>query len=139
MQTSEPPETIALTTSMAAGDGEAVGRFYLHYFDALCREARRATRRDEAFCLDVVQESVLRVIRNVRAIESPAQFEAWLRLVVRTCALDLLRREIRARLSGSRVRALRVRQALLMDEQQVQDQERGQDERQDEHVDAEEP
>ena len=90
-----PPETAALTTAMAAGDPSAIERFYRHYFDALHREARRVTRRDEAFCLDVVQEATMRVIRAVRPVDSAAQFAAWLNLVVRTTALDLLRREKR--------------------------------------------
>ena len=56
-----------MTSAMAAGDGGAVEAFYRRYFDRLYAEARRATRRDESFCLDVVQESVLRIVRTVRA------------------------------------------------------------------------
>lgn len=80
---------------MADGREEAVEVFYRRYFDRLYAEARRSTRRDEAFCLDVVQEAVLRVIRSVRRVESAGQFHAWLNLVVRTTALDLLRSEKR--------------------------------------------
>lgn len=87
----------ALTAAMAAGDAAAVECFYRGYFDALYKEARRATGRDEAFCLDVVQEAVLRVLRSVRRVESEAQLAAWLRLVVRTTAYDLLRGESRRR------------------------------------------
>jgi len=57
--------------------------------------ARRATQRDESFCLDVVQEAVLRILRTVRPVECEAQFRGWLTLVVRTTALDLLRGEAR--------------------------------------------
>ena len=91
-------ETIhTFTTALAAGDPAAVEAFYRRYFDMLYSQARRATGRDEAFCLDVVQESVLRVIRSVRAAHSEAQFNAWLNLVVRTAAYDLLRGESRRR------------------------------------------
>jgi len=85
----------AMTSAMAAGDGGAVEAFYRRYFDRLYAEARRATRRDESFCLDVVQESVLRIVRTVRGARSEVQLVAWLRLVVRTTAYDLMRSERR--------------------------------------------
>jgi RNA polymerase sigma factor (sigma-70 family) len=84
-----------LTAAMAAGDYRAVEIFYRQYFDWLLAQSRWASGRDESFCLDVVQESVLRVIRTVRQIETEGQFRAWLQLVVRTTALDLLRSERR--------------------------------------------
>lgn len=99
----------ALTAGMAAGDEAAVEAFYRRYFDRLYGMARRATRRDEAFCLDVVQEAVLLVIRLVRPVDTEARLVAWLRLVVRTTAYDLLRgdrrrrrREVLAAVGGGR-------------------------------------
>ena len=83
--------TDKLTAAMAAGDQGAVETFYRSYFDWLYAQARRATRRDEAFCLDVVQDAVLRVIRTVRRVQSEGEFRAWLQLVVRTTAWDRLR------------------------------------------------
>src|SRR5580700_6920402 len=80
---------------MAAGDEEAVETFYRQHFDWLYAQARRASRRDESFCLDVVQDSVLRIIRVVRPVKSEAQFRAWLRLVVRTTTWDRLRADQR--------------------------------------------
>ena len=65
----------AMTSAMAAGDGGAVEAFYRRYFDRLYAEARRATRRDESFCLDVVQESVLRIVRTVRG--ATARSSSW--------------------------------------------------------------
>lgn len=84
-----------LTAAMARGDQEAVATFYRRYFDLLYTQARRAARRDEAFCLDVVQEAVLRIIRSIRKADSEAQLMAWLKLVVRTAAYDLLKSERR--------------------------------------------
>jgi RNA polymerase sigma factor (sigma-70 family) len=98
-------DTASLTASLAAGDEAAVDSFYRRYFDLLFRAARRATGRDEAFCLDVVQESVLRVIRSARRTESEAAWTAWLRLVVRTTAYDLLRAESRRQRREKRVGA----------------------------------
>jgi RNA polymerase sigma-70 factor (ECF subfamily) len=84
-----------LTAAMAAGDENAVETFYRRYFDWLYREARRATRRDESFCLDVVQDAVLRIIRAIRRVSTEAELRAWLRLVVQTTALDRMRSERR--------------------------------------------
>ncbi len=86
-----------LTADLAAGDSTAVETFYRRYFDTLYSQARRATGRDESFCLDVVQESVLRVLRSVRPVQFESQFTAWLKLVVQTTAYDLLRAESRRR------------------------------------------
>jgi RNA polymerase sigma-70 factor (ECF subfamily) len=93
----DAPDSFAadLTRRLAAGQAAAVEEFYRRYFDFLYAEARRVTRRDESFCLDVVQETVLKVIRVIRPVENEAQMAAWLRVVVRTVAYDLLRSERR--------------------------------------------
>src|SRR5882724_2227828 len=92
------PEPVdKLTPAMAAGDGRAVERFYRTYFEFMYRQARTITRRDEAFCLDVVQDAVLRVIRTVKPVASESQLFAWLRLVTQTAAYDLLKAETRRR------------------------------------------
>ncbi|QOV90278.1 RNA polymerase sigma factor [Humisphaera borealis] len=80
-----------LSAAIADGDGRAIEAFYRRYFDRLYGWARRFTRRDEAFCLDVVQESVLRIVRTIRCVEAEPQLLAWLRLVVQTTAYDLLK------------------------------------------------
>jgi RNA polymerase sigma-70 factor (ECF subfamily) len=87
--------TERLTSALAGGDASAVDAFYRRYFDWLYAQARRATQRDEAFCLDVVQDAVLRIIRTVRTVKCEKRFRAWLRLVVQTAAWDKLRSERR--------------------------------------------
>jgi RNA polymerase sigma-70 factor (ECF subfamily) len=82
-----------LTAAMAAGEPGAIESFYRSYFDWLYRQALQATGRDESFCLDVVQEAVLRILRTIRRAQSEAQLRAWLRLVVRTTAYDMLKSE----------------------------------------------
>ena len=92
-------ETEQLTAAMARGDRAAVAAFYDRYYGLLCRLARRAVGRsrrdDEHLCLDVVHDAVLRVVRTVRPVPSEGQLVTWLRLVVRSAAYDLLRREQR--------------------------------------------
>ena len=84
-----------LTAAMAAGDPAAVAAFYRRYFPRLYAWARRSSRRDESFCLDVVQDAVLRVVRTVRRADAEPQLLAWLRLVVQTTAYDRLKAERR--------------------------------------------
>ena len=89
--------TEKLTRALAAGNEDAVETFHRRYFDWLYAQARRATRRDEAFCLDVVQDAMLRIIRTVHPVECDVRFRAWLKLVVQTTAWDRLRSEKRRR------------------------------------------
>lgn len=84
-----------LSAGMAAGDAVAVEAFYRRYFPLLYRYAHRATGRDESFCLDVVQEAVLRILRCVRPVADEMRFRAWLGLVVKTTAYDMLKAEMR--------------------------------------------
>jgi RNA polymerase sigma factor (sigma-70 family) len=84
-----------LSAAMAAGDAVAVEAFYRDYFDWMYAHARRITRRDESFCLDVVQDATLRVIRTVKRVDAEPRFRGWLKLVVQTTAFDLLRNERR--------------------------------------------
>jgi RNA polymerase sigma factor (sigma-70 family) len=80
-----------LTRAIAAGDTAAFAVFYEQFFEAAFREARRLTRRDESFCLDVVQDSMMRAISSMPPLDSPAAITRWLNLVVRSCAYDRLR------------------------------------------------
>lgn len=80
---------------MAAGDPDAITSFYRESFDLMFREARRASQRDEQFCLDVVQDAMLKVIRSIGPMETDAQLAQWTRKLVRNAAYDQLRCEIR--------------------------------------------
>ncbi len=79
------------TAAIASGDTEAFARFYEQWFDEMYREAKRFTKRDEAFCLDVVQDAMIRVIRHLRTIHSEPELRKWLMKVVHTAALDRIR------------------------------------------------
>lgn len=90
---------------MAAGHGGSIEAFYRGYFDRMYRYARQATRGDEATCLDVVQDAMVRIVRTIKRVDSEAQLVAWVRLVVRTTAYDYLKRESRRRTRESLVLA----------------------------------
>jgi RNA polymerase sigma factor (sigma-70 family) len=91
------PEVKALTTAIASGDTEAFAGFYRAWFDAMYADAVRTTGRDESFCLDVVQDAMLRIIRRMKPMATEGDLRRWLRAVVRSCAYDRLRSESRRR------------------------------------------
>lgn len=91
------PTIAAMTAKIAAGHPEALCRFYRGWFDTMFTEARRATGRDESFCLDVVQDAMMRVIRSMKPMKNELHLRRWLRVVVTTCAADRLRSESRRR------------------------------------------
>ncbi len=84
-----------LTALIAAGDERAFATFYELWFDRLLAMARAATRRDEAFCLDVVHDCMLRVVRRLPALSSEAAVAAWLMRALLRGAVDRLRQEAR--------------------------------------------
>jgi len=105
-----------LTSAMASGDTEAFARFYRERFDGVFAEARRASGRDEAFCLDVVQDAMIRMIRTIRPVETEERLRAWLRVVVQSCAYDRLRKEIRRRRWETAAAPVMERQSATDDE-----------------------
>ena len=85
----------SLTESIASGNTEAFATFYRQWFDTMYAQARKASGRDESFCLDVVQDAMLRVIKSVPAMASDDDLRRWLRVVVQSCAYDRFREEAR--------------------------------------------
>ena len=88
-------DTRQLTSAIASGDPEAFTRFYEERFDGMLAMARQATGRDESFCMDVVQDAMLRVIRRLPIIDEEPALSAWIRRVVLSAAYDRLRAEHR--------------------------------------------
>jgi RNA polymerase sigma factor (sigma-70 family) len=86
---------LQLTTAIARGDGDAFTVFFRERFDEMYADAKRATGRDESFCLDVVQDSMLRVIRSMKPMDSERHLRAWLKRTVQSCAYDAIRKDMR--------------------------------------------
>ena len=86
---------LEITSAIASGDTEAFTRFFRSRFDRMHAEARRATGRDEAFCMDLVQDAMVRVIKSIKPMDTEKRLRGWLRVVVQSCAYDRLRKEIR--------------------------------------------
>jgi RNA polymerase sigma-70 factor, ECF subfamily len=84
-----------ITAAIGRGDPEAFAVFYEAWFDRAYSMARTFTRRDESFCLDVVQDAMVRAVRSLRAMPDDASLGRWMARVVRTVSIDRLRREAR--------------------------------------------
>ena len=85
----------ATTRAIARGDREALGMLYEAWFERTYAAARRLTGRDESFCLDVVQETMLRVIRSMKELQGAAELGVWMDRAVHSAAVDLLRKDSR--------------------------------------------
>lgn len=90
-------DTRDLTRRIAKGDHDALADFYDRWFERVLAMARHGTRRDEPFCLDVVQETFLRAIRSMKPIPSERDLAAWLNRIAASAARDAIRKERRAR------------------------------------------
>lgn len=105
------------TAAVAKGDRAALAVLYEAWFDRCFSVARSITRRDESFCLDIVQDSMLRVIRSLPRLQTREQLEAWMIRTVHTSALDRLRKDSRRlRREISRGRAESTMQASATDD-----------------------
>jgi RNA polymerase sigma factor (sigma-70 family) len=92
-----PDDTRALTAAVARGDAQATSRLYRERLGVMLAAARRASGRDESFCLDAVHDAMLKVIRSIPVLESERDLERWLARVVVRCVYDALRAERRRR------------------------------------------
>lgn len=88
----------ALLAALARGDHDALAALYEAWFGRALNLARAITRRDESFCLDVVQETFVRVIDHAPRLSRLAtreDLDRWMGAVVRSAAVDLLRKDLR--------------------------------------------
>ena len=92
---SEDAATAVLCAKIRAGDEAAVRAFYEEWFARALATARRMTGRDEAFCMDVVQDAMMKVVGKLPVLETTSAMEAWMMAAVRTSAVDRLRSEMR--------------------------------------------
>ncbi len=102
-----PSKVRSLTEAIASGNTEAFATFYRQWFDTMYAQAHKASGRDESFCLDVVQDAMLRVIKSVPSMASADDLRRWLRVVVQSCAYDRFREEARRKAREQRAVAVR--------------------------------
>lgn len=104
------------TASMVAGDRTAYETLFRGRCGFVEREARRRVGRRADLADDVVQEAWMRVARGPRRCESAASLDAWLRRIVRSAAIDLLRSELSRRVRERRVAESRSEAADFIDD-----------------------
>jgi DNA-directed RNA polymerase specialized sigma24 family protein len=96
------------TAAMVASDRGAYERLFLARCVFVETEAARRLGQRQDLAEDASQEAWIRVARQPRRCPSVASLDAWLRRVVRSAAIDLLRSELSRRARESIV-ALKVR------------------------------
>lgn len=91
------------TLRMVEGDRSAYEMLFRRRVAFVESESRRRLGRRGDLADDVAQETWLRVARGPRRCTSSASLDAWLRRIVRSAAIDLLRRELAQRCRDRRV------------------------------------
>ena len=77
-----------LTTAMTRGDEDAWREFHRQYFDRLFRYQIVLQRGDEDQAAELVQQTILRVVRHVRPFADETVFWSWLTCLGRCTAAD---------------------------------------------------
>lgn len=85
------PDARAITVRLARGDQDAFAVFYEATFDNAVADAHHLTGRDEAFCLDAVQDAYLRAAKKLPAMDSWPACRAWLKTAIASSAIDRFR------------------------------------------------
>lgn len=93
--TAKPPVDHSITGRIAAGDERAFADFYEAWFASTLALARATSRRDEAWCLDVVQDVMLRAARRMPALDSDERLGAWMTRAVVNAVVDRSRADAR--------------------------------------------
>jgi RNA polymerase sigma factor (sigma-70 family) len=99
------PAIQQMIAAIADGNTSAFAVFYEQWFDRGVDLISILTRRDESFCLDVVQDAMVRAIKSLRprlGIATRQDLDRWMTRVLHTTALDHLRKESRRRTRESR-------------------------------------
>jgi RNA polymerase sigma-70 factor (ECF subfamily) len=128
----ETVDIASMTRGMTRGDEEPFRTFYVSYFPRLYRYLLVVTRGEEELVRDCLQDTMLRVVRNIRPFTNEAMFWGWLSRVARTAFLYEMRkrkrRQIEATYSDQTIRAETENRMLrLIDEaiDDLEDEDRG--------------
>jgi RNA polymerase sigma-70 factor, ECF subfamily len=84
-----------LTSRMMAGEQEAFSVFHELYCDRLFRYLLVLCKGEEALARDLLQITMLKVVRAIRVFEGEEQFWNWLATVARHSFLDHIRKRRR--------------------------------------------
>ena len=85
----------ALTAAMKKGDEAAWRSFHSDYFNRLYRYQIVLQRGDEDRAAELVQQTMLRVVRHIRRFDDESVFWSWLTCLSKCAAADAGRKRIR--------------------------------------------
>ncbi|MBN2703935.1 MAG: sigma-70 family RNA polymerase sigma factor [Pontiellaceae bacterium] len=88
MDLSDDSSVAQLTAAMKRGDEAAWRSFHHAYFNRLFRYHIVLQRGDEDRAADLVQQTMLRVVRHIRRFNDETAFWAWLACLARCAAAD---------------------------------------------------
>lgn len=77
------------------GDQQAFAEYYKTFFDTMLLTVKQTTGCDEATCLDIVQDAMIKAIAKMKPLATRQQTTAWTRAVAKTTAYDFLRKRAR--------------------------------------------
>ena len=89
-----PTEWEKVTRGIRAGNADSLETFYAEYFDLMFTEAHKVTGQGESECLDIVQDSIFKLIQCIKPIGDQKKLSAFVRTVVRSVAYDRLRNRL---------------------------------------------
>lgn len=80
-----------VSARIQAGDDRSFEIYFNCFFDLMFAESRRISGRDEATCLDLVQNAMFRATRSMTRLKDEQHAVAWTRILIRCTALDWLK------------------------------------------------
>jgi RNA polymerase sigma-70 factor (ECF subfamily) len=88
----EAAALLAMTSKIGKGDEAAFNRFYEIYFSRLLRYLLVVSGGWEEVVHDALQETMIRILRNMKPFQDPGAFWNWLRRLARTAFIDQVRK-----------------------------------------------
>lgn len=91
------PAVLLLCRGVRAGDRVAFTTLYDLWYERWLCDARTILLRNDPLAYDIVQDAFVRVIKSLPELRSDAALSAWMTRVLRSSAVDVLRKESRRR------------------------------------------
>jgi len=91
-----PVDWARLTERIADGDEASFVIFYNHFFDRLFRYILVMTKGDEQLSRDLLQKTMIKVVRYLKSFPDEAMVWSWLTQLAKTSFIDVLRSQKRA-------------------------------------------
>ena len=81
-----------VTAKIAAGDHTAFARFYDLVYEAVYWEIKRLSGCDDESCLDILQNTLIKILKCIKPLPNSAAVIAWSKTVAKSETYDWLRK-----------------------------------------------